>query len=64
MDSELFTYNSIDKIVKSSKCSDIYFDDKTEIPDLPGKIAIIEGKDIEHKTNALHSVLRQIQEVE
>ena len=58
MDNELFTYTNIDEIVKSSKCSDIYFDEKTKIPDLPGKILYIEGKDIEHKTNALHSVLR------
>ena len=47
MDNELFTYTNIDEIVKSSKCSDIYFDESTKIPDLPGKILQIEGKDMQ-----------------
>ena len=54
----------MDEIAKSSKCSDIYFDEKTKIPEVEGKILIIEGENLEPKTDALHSIFRQIQSVE
>ena len=64
IDSSMFTYSNLDKIVKQSKCMDIFFDDKTQIPDLPGKILHLEGSQIEFKTDALYSILRKFVEFE
>jgi hypothetical protein len=64
IDSSMFTYSNIDKIVSESKCTDIFFDEKTQIPDLPGKIVNIEGTLLDYKADALYSILRKFAQAE
>lgn len=55
-----FTYSSLEKITRQCKCSDIFFDERTEIPDLPGQILVIQAEELESKTDAMHSCLRRV----
>lgn len=40
----------------------MYLDERTEIPELPGQILVIQGDEIEGKTGAFKSCLRRISE--
>ena len=37
----LFTYGVLEKIGRQTGCSDVFFDERTEIPDLPGQILVV-----------------------
>jgi len=59
-----FTFSTLDRIVKTSNCDDIYVDDSIIIPDLPGKVLVIKAENIEVRTDAFFSILRKLEENE
>ena len=45
--SGLFTFSSLEQIIKQNGCDDIFIDEKEIIPDLAGKILVIKSKYLE-----------------
>ena len=60
----IFTFSSLEQIIKQSGCDDIFIDEKEIIPDLPGKILVIKSKHFESKVDAYLSIMRRIEDTE
>jgi predicted RNA-binding protein YlqC (UPF0109 family) len=59
-----FTFSTLDRIVKTSNCDDIYVDETIIVPDLPGKVLVIKAENIEVRTDAFFSILRKLEDNE
>ena len=62
--SGLFTFSSLEQIIKQNGCDDIFIDEKEIIPDLAGKILVIKSKYLEQKVDAYLSIMRRIEDSE
>lgn len=49
---------SLNSICHSSKCSDIRWDEDTEVTDIPGKVLMIESDNPDYKHDAAYSLLK------
>ena len=60
----MFTFSSLEQIIKQNGCDDIFIDEKEMAPDLAGKILVIKSKHLEQKVDAYLSIMRRIEDTE